>query len=254
MYSSRDLLCRAHGNESDCRNCVAKHISICSSVDQTGLAELRSVATLSSHKEGQILFDEDQELDRVCIVLEGMIKLYHLLPDGRRQITGFLGPGDILGGIKRHATSHCAAEAITDVKLCGFDRARFFRLLHEQPDLCMNLLIAATDEIEAQHNHATLLGRRRADERLAAFLLLLSHRWPRDDYVDEVVALPMSRADIADHLGQTIESVSRGLRKFKRLGYIQLPKPSLVVLKNIPALCQLAGFEDMPPRNITLGI
>jgi hypothetical protein len=64
----------------------------------------------------------------------------------------------------------------------------------------------------------------------------------------------MSRSDIADHLGQTIESVSRGLRKFKRLGYIQLPKPSLVVLKNIPALCQLAGFEGMPTCNITLGV
>lgn len=207
-----------------------------------------------NHGEGSLLFDEDQVLDRVYIVLEGMIKLYHLLPDGQRQITGFLGPGDILGGIKRHATAHCGAEAITEVKLCGFNRARFLQLLRSQPDLCLRLLIAATDEIEAQHNHATLLGRRRADERLAAFLLLLSHRWPSDDYVDEVVALPMSRADIADHLGQTIESVSRGLRKFKRLGYIHLPKPSLVVLKNIPALCELAGFEDTPTRDITLGI
>ena len=90
-----------------------------------------------NHGEGSLLFDEDQVLDRVYIVLEGMIKLYHLLPDGQRQITGFLGPGDILGGIKRHATAHCGAEAITEVKLCGFNRARFLQLLRSQPDLCL---------------------------------------------------------------------------------------------------------------------
>ncbi len=254
MDSTPQLLCHPRGNHGDCGNCIAKHISICASVDRTGLAELRSISTQSRYLEGQTLFDQDQELGRVSIILEGMVKLYHLLPDGQRQITGFLGPGDILGGIKRHATSHCGAQAVTDVKICGFDRKRFLRLLHEQPDLCMNLLIAATDEIEAQHNHATLLGRRRTDERLAAFLLLLSNRWPHDSFVDEAVVLPMSRSDIADHLGQTIESVSRGMKKLKNLGYIQLPKPSLVILKNIPALCQLAGFEDLPPRNITLGI
>jgi CRP/FNR family transcriptional regulator len=212
------------------------------------------MASHFTYHEGHIIFDEEQAMDRVFIVLEGMIKLYHFLPDGQRQVTGFLGPGDILGGIKRKATAHCGAETITNVKLCGFNRIRFLQLLERQPNLCLSLLIAATDEIEAQHDHVTLLGRRRADERLAAFLLILGHRWPSDGYAEEVVALPMSRTDIADHLGQTIESVSRGLRKFKRLGYIELPKPSLVVLKNIPALCSLAGFEDRPVRNITLGV
>lgn len=254
MDVTPELICHGRKGGGNCGNCIARHISICSHTDQDGLAELKAISAHSTYHEGRVIFDEEQTIDRVFIVLEGMIKLYHILPDGQRQITGFLGPGDLLGGIRRKATSHCGAEAITAVTLCGFDRARFLQLLQRQPDLCLNLLIAATDEIEAQHDHVTLLGRRRADERLAAFLLILSHRWPSDGYVEEVVTLPMSRADIGDYLGQTIESVSRGLRKLKRLGYIELPKPSLVVLKNIPALCNLAGFEDRPTRSITLGV
>lgn len=243
-----------HGAQGDCGNCVARQISICSNVDDSGLAKLRAISSHASFPVGKVIFDQDQRMDRVFIVIKGMIKLYHLLADGQRQITGFLGPGDVLGGIKRHAHSHCAAEAITEVKVCGFERAGLLRLLQEHPDLCLRLLIAATDEIEAQHFHAVLLGRKRASERLAAFILLIGQRWEKDNGGPNVVHLPMSRADIADHLGQTVESVSRGLTQLRTLGYIELPKPSMVILKNIPALYHLSGFEELPEQSVTLGI
>lgn len=248
------MFCQGRTAHGDCGNCVARQISICSNVDDKGLAELRAMSSHATFPEGKVIFDQDQRMDRVFIVVKGMIKLYHLLVDGQRQVTGFLGPGDVLGGIKRHAHSHCAAEAITEVELCGFERADLLRLLQEHPDLCLRLLVAATDEIEAQHFHAVLLGRKRASERLAAFLLLIGQRWKQRGHGLGVVQLPMSRADIADHLGQTVESVSRGLTQLRNLGYIDLPKPSMVILKNIPALCHLAGFEELPEQNVTLGI
>jgi CRP/FNR family transcriptional regulator len=110
-------------------------------------------------------------------------------------------------------------------------------------DLCFSLLITATDEIEAQQDHITLLGRRRVGERLAAFLLVSNHRWPLNGGTHPAVSLPMTRADIADHLGQTVESVSRAFKQLKTLGHIDLPKPNLVILKNVPALYGLAGVR-----------
>jgi CRP/FNR family transcriptional regulator len=201
-----------------------------------------------------LLFEQDARLERVFFILKGMVKLYRLLPDGQRQITGFLGRGDVLGGIKRQAGAHCTAEAITDVRVCAFNRTEFLRFLQDHVDLCFRLLITATDEIEAQQDHITLLGRRRVGERLAAFLLVSNHRWPLNGGINPAVSLPMTRAEIADHLGQTVESVSRAFKQLKTLGYIDLPKPNLVILKNVPALYGLAGFDEMPAQHIALGL
>lgn len=204
--------------------------------------------------KGAFILEQDQPVERVFIVTDGMVKLYRLLADGQRQITGFLGPGDLLGGIKGHGPSGCAAQALTTVEACAFRRPDFLRLVHDYPDLCFSLLIMATDEIEAQHDHLTLLGRKRVEERLAAFLLIASDRWRADDGDGSIVSLPMRRADIADHLGQTAESLSRAFRKLRTLGYIDLPKPNRVILKNLPGLCHLAGFEEIPHRQVSLGL
>jgi CRP/FNR family transcriptional regulator len=254
MDAQPQFWCHSKNTSRNCDNCVARHISICSSVDEKNLEQLQSISSDIRISSGKIIIDQGQPLKSIYIILDGMVKLYQLLPDGRRQITGFLGPGDILGGIKKHSHSHCFAETVTDVKACAFDRASFLGLLEQNPNLILRLLVAATDEIEAQHGHITLLGRQRTAERLAAFLLLCSKRWVGRDGDHTKVPLPMSRADIADHLGQTIESVSRGLRRLERRGYIELPRPSMVILKNIPALCHLAGFEEVPTHEISLGI
>jgi CRP/FNR family transcriptional regulator len=127
--------------------------------------------------KGRVVFEQDSPLDYVFLITGGMVKLFRLLADGGRQVTGFLGPGDLLGGIKRSAGAYCTAQAIVDVTACVFPRAGFLRLLQEYPDLCFSLLITATDEIEAHNDHIILLGHRRVPQRLAAFLLVLGHRW-----------------------------------------------------------------------------
>ena len=119
---------------------------------------------------------QGQTQDQIFIILKGVVRLYQMLPGGRRQVTGFLGPGDLLGGLKRARGAHCTAQAVTDVMACTFSREVFLSFLRDFPDLAVTLLIAATDEIEAQHDHAILLGCRNARERVAALLLLLKHR------------------------------------------------------------------------------
>lgn len=242
------------GPEQNCSRCVAHRISVCSHVGEAGMARLRAMSSSAVFPKGAILFEQDQPLNKVFVLTAGTVKLYRLLPDGQRQITGFLGPGDLLGGIKGQSNTHCTAQAVTEITACAFNRNEFLGFLVEYPDLCFRLLIMATDEIEAQHNHATLLGRRRVDQRLAAFLLQTSQRWPTNANPDGVVLLPMSRADIADHLGQTIESLSRAFSQLREHGYIDMPKPSIAILKNLPALYDLAGFEEIPSQHVSLGL
>jgi CRP/FNR family transcriptional regulator len=205
-------------------------------------------------RKGDVIFKQGDELAYVYVLTQGLVRLYHLTVDAQRQITGFLGPGDILGGIKRSAETYCTAETITDVEACGFDRKGFIEFVHDHPDLCLNLLVAATDEIEAQYVHSILLARKQATRRLAAFLLIMARRWQSPGEDARTVRIPMGRADIADHLGLTIETVSRVFGQFKRQGLTELRGPKTVILKNMPALYDLAGFEDFPERHMAMGL
>jgi CRP/FNR family transcriptional regulator len=229
-------------------------MSLCSKLDDKGLARLQGISHTRLFLRDAVLSVQDQVMHELMIVLDGMVKLYQDLEDGRRQVIGFLGPGDLLGSIKRTAGIHCTAEAITDVTACTFERAAFLDLVQAFPDLAFQLLITATDEIEAKHDHVVMLGRQRPQERMATFLLTLQSRWQGSGGPRSEVPIPMSRADIADFLGLTVETVSRTLSRFKSQGLIDMPKPHLAVLRNLPALHELMGFAELPERGAAFGL
>jgi CRP/FNR family transcriptional regulator len=226
-----------HDFRPDCKACKAGRMSLCSKIDDKGLARLQEISHSRLFLRDTILSVQDQVMDELMILLDGMVKLYQDLEDGRRQVIGFLGPGDLLGSIKRTAGTHCTAEAITDVTACTFERAAFLDLVQAFPDLAFQLLITATDEIEAKH-----------------FLLTLQSRWQGSGGPRSEVPIPMSRADIADFLGLTVETVSRTLSRFKSQGLIDLPEPHLAVLRNLPALHELMGFAELPERGAAFGL
>ncbi len=247
-------LAQTHTLRPDCRACKAGRLSLCSKVDDQGLKRLQAMSRTALFLKDSFLCRQDEEMDDVFVITDGMVKLYHLLPDGRRQITGFLGPGDLLGGLKRGAPIHCTAEAISDVTTCAFDRVSFLKSLRDWPELAFEMLIKATDEIEAQHDHIILLGRKRPQERLATFLLVLQHRFHAGNGDGTEVHIPMQRADIADYLGLTVETVSRTFTRFKTLGFIEMLDAHLVVLSNLAALYDLSGFTELPVRSVAIGL
>jgi CRP/FNR family transcriptional regulator len=214
----------------DCYHCLASNRFFCSQLDSADFEELRAMAVGVCFRRGEVIFEQDEDLAHIFVITRGLVRLYRLTSDGQRQITGFLGSGDLLGGIKRNAGAYCTAEAITEMEACGFDRKSFVPFLHDHPDLCLAFLVAATDEIEAQYVH---------------------HSVEEDGHT---VHIPMARADIADHLGLTIETVSRVFGQFKRQGLTELRGPKTVILKNMPALYDLAGFEDFPERHMAMGL
>jgi len=202
------------------------------------------MAVSSSLKKapGETLFAEGEKTDSIYEVVHGMLRLYKLLPDGRRQITGFLSAGHLLGFAPEGVNVY-TAEAITEVTLCRYKRAAFERLIDEVPGFARRLLTAASHELRAAQDQMLLLGRKTATERVASFLLLMANQQESDD-TDEV-DVPMTRSDIADHLGLTIETVSRTLTKLKQDELIALPMPTRIEILDRDQLEELAAGESV---------
>jgi CRP/FNR family transcriptional regulator len=188
---------------------------------------------------GEVFRHEGDPPDYLFNITSGAVKLFKLLPDGRRQIVGFLTVGDFVG-FGRADAAPASAEAITPVRLCRFERSRFRALLDAHPALERCLLAVASDEIAAAQEHMMLLGRLTAEERVGRFLLARAVSSQRMGSSDQGFELPMTRGDIADYLGLTTETVSRVFTRLRQKGLIKYGAPKRVVLRNRGALAALA--------------
>jgi CRP/FNR family transcriptional regulator len=194
--------------------------AICRGLARQAASRIMAVSALHKGKPGETLFTEGDDAEGIYEVVSGMLRLYKLLPDGRRQITGFLSAGQVLG-LAPEGTHIYSAEAITPVTLCRYARRSLDRLIDEVPGLARRLLAVTSHELRAAQDQMLLLGRKAAGEKVASFLLLMADQQGTEDRV----SVPMSRSDIADYLGLTTETVSRTFTKLKQEGFIALPTP-----------------------------
>jgi CRP/FNR family transcriptional regulator, anaerobic regulatory protein len=203
-----------HGRAA-CADCKVRLLSVCAALNEQELAELESLSHSCCFAPRAALFSQEQPADAVFNVTEGMVRLYKLLPDGRRQIVGFALPGDFLGLalLDRYGVS---AEAVTETRACRFPRKAFAEYVDEKPHLLRRLHEFAGHELSLAQDQMVLLGRRSAEERIAAFLVGLRERLARIGQSSVTLSLPMSRQDIADFLGLTIETVSRTFTKLAK--------------------------------------
>jgi CRP/FNR family transcriptional regulator, anaerobic regulatory protein len=167
------------------------------------------------HRPDSLLFQEGDEAETCYRVLSGTVRLYRLLQDGRRHIVGFAVAGRFFAWDDEDRYSF-AAETVSEVVIVRYPRAQLDALVVAQPELAWRLLALARKELGAARAHALMLGRKTATERLATFLLGLAAEEPRDGTGASHIELPMGRADIADHLGLTTETVSRCLSHLRR--------------------------------------
>lgn len=175
------------------------------------------------------MFAQDELTTSFCNLLEGVMRLYKLLPDGRRQILAFALPGDFVGlaASPRHGFS---ADAIGPVTVCRFSRTSFARFTENRPPLLRRINEFAVRELSQAQDQMVLLGRRSAEEKVAIFLIGWRDRLAQPGAPTKTVPLPMSRQDIADFLGLTIETVSRTLTKLERDGVIEIMPGSVCLL------------------------
>jgi CRP/FNR family transcriptional regulator, anaerobic regulatory protein len=222
-----------------CLRCGARSLSVCSAVDDARLGRIAALAVPETIAPGRGFIAEGEPANDFFNVTAGTARLFKLLPDGRRQITGFASVGDFLG-LAAAAEYAFSAEAIDAVRCCRFSRPRLILLLAEFPALEDRLLQVAAHELTAAQEQMLLLGRKSARERVASFLLARA-RQPSSGGVARGVRLPMSRADIADYLGLTLETVSRTLTTLRAARLIAIPRAGEITILDAGRLHSIAG-------------
>lgn len=234
---------RGAGAAEPCDGCDVRGMAVCSGLKPVELERLEAIKSTVRFRAGDICVQEGDAAAYLFNVTSGTIKVYKLLADGRRQITGFLFAGDFLG-LTLNDTYAYSAEAVTNVALCRFQRARFEALLTEFPQLEKRLLGVASSELAAAQDQMLLLGRKTAREKVASFLLQLQRRTSQLGESSGEVELPMSRTDIADYLGLTTETVSRTITQLKSAGIVRLHGQGRIALARHETLRQMAeGFD-----------
>jgi CRP/FNR family transcriptional regulator len=199
------------------------------------LAALDRVGTVMLLRRHDTLFYEGDAAECCYKVVAGTLRSCRLLADGRRHINEFLMPGDYVA-LEAGDTYGFTAEAVSDVTLMRYPRAAVERLMQQQPLLGKCLLGLVCGELCAAQERMLLLGRMSAVERLASFLLMMLARGGGEDRV----ALPMTRSDIADFLGLTMETVSRTLGQLKSEGVIGMRGAGDIIVPDRGALEDLA--------------
>jgi len=191
-------------------------------------------ATMSYPRNTEI-FGDKEPADYVYKVISGSVRTYKILSDGRRQIGGFYLPGDIFG--LQFADEHTfSAEAITDAKVLVVKRTALTALAGRDAAIGRELFALTGRELRRVQERILLLVKS-AQERVASFLLEMAERAAGGN----IVELPMSRQDIADYLGLTIETVSRTLTCLESVAAIEVPTSRRIVLRNRSALNRLNG-------------
>jgi CRP/FNR family nitrogen fixation transcriptional regulator len=195
------------------------------------LVALEQIGTRRSFANGEQIYSEGDTADFWCRVVSGTVRICKLLADGRRHIAEFCFAGDYFGlppaGIRAFS-----AEAVGDVVLIRYPQRAADRLIDENPRLARRLCEKTLNDLAHAQSRMLLLSRMTASERVASFLLELAER--RDS--PRALDIPMSRYDIADYLGLTMETVCRTLSAFKREGMIALPTPQRIELRDREAL------------------
>ncbi|WP_082733985.1 Crp/Fnr family transcriptional regulator [Polycladidibacter hongkongensis] len=230
-------------SEDVCINDLAKLRSVGRETWEAGLGQSRR-HRINAH---EVLFYEGDTAERLYEVVSGVIMLYKLLPDGRRQVVYIVREGDMLG-FSRHSEYDCTAEALTDTELVVIEAREAEASAQMQSHINKCLLL----QMENLHEHTVLLGRKSALERVSTFLMsLVPNRGgngcegPAEEGRPDTrtVVLSMTRQEIADYLGLTIETVSRVVSQLKKRGLIKVEKQDSIHIANICGICQLTGIH-----------
>lgn len=193
-------------------------------------------------RAGSYLYFEGDEVEWLFQVKSGVLRLTRMLEDGRRQVIAFGYPGDIVG-FPSNGRNHTDCDALTDTCLQPFRRS-VLENGEGAPELHQQLLQAALNEISAMQDHFMMLGRKSAIEKVASFLGVLAQRVGVEHNGSVQFELPMRRADVADFLGVTTETVCRTLTQMRKSGVIAVENIHTIVIRRQDALWALSKGGD----------
>jgi len=227
---------------ANCKTCNARTYGICRALKTSELLRLSASTRRRKIQHGDtIVFEEDEVVDYANIV-EGAVKLTKILKDGRQQIVGLQFAPEFIGKpFSEHST--VSVEAATDVEICVFPKAEFERMLQQEPGFEHRLLEQTLTQLDDARSWMVTLGRKTAQEKVASFLVLLANNLGRLQSTGSNLVsftLPLKRADIADFLGLTIETVSRQMTRLRKEQLIDIQRNLDVTVLDMPRLKNLA--------------
>jgi len=189
--------------------------------------------------KGSTLLHEEDDVKHVYEIVSGTVKTSKLLTDGRRQIIGFFGAGDIIGLPVEFAAFY-SVEAVTQATILCYPITQLHTVMGQSHDLRKFVFGHIHSELEKHIEHMISLGRKRPKERIASFLLDFHNKRVEMGFKDQVIELPMSRVDISDYMGLTQETVCRVLSFFKRRAIITSRNSHEITILDLPSLERMA--------------
>ncbi|MGE8942202.1 helix-turn-helix domain-containing protein [Leptospira interrogans] len=205
------------------------------------LDECLERAALRRIEAKEFLFADGDQVSHLYRIETGTV-MFKVLADGRRQVMGFAFPGDLIGlGVEGEHVMN--AQAVKATRLRSLPLTMLRQATANNPALCLKLYEALSRELAATRDLMLTTGQRSAMERLTGFLLALSRRNARNGLDAARFDLPMTRTDIGDFLGLTIETVSRTFTKLKKMGLIELPRCNEVKLLEVDQIERMANGE-----------
>ncbi len=216
-------------------------------------SDMMTRTTLTSHiRRSQLkgieakdhVFVEGDQKSHVYQVETGAVCLYTVLPDGRRHVIDFAFGGDIVN-LGAGPIEVYNAQALIPTRVRCLPQTSLRRLAEREPEMAIRIYEAIAEELSSTRAHLVSVARHSATERVVTFLLSMSRRNRFHDRDPQTIDLPMSRGDIADYLGLTIETVSRTFSKLKAAGLIEIDQCTSLRLVDIAALKAIADGEAL---------
>jgi CRP/FNR family transcriptional regulator, anaerobic regulatory protein len=226
-----------------CVHCHVRSHGICAALTAEELTQMAGHTRHTHHDAGEALAMESDEVTGYANVIEGVVKLSRVLCDGRQQLVGLQFASDLMGRLYS-SESPLTAEAASEVELCRMPKQVLEALVGTSTELKQRLLDQSLQDLDDAREWMVTLGRKTASERVASLLLLFAaRRVGRDKPLQGSVTfdLPLIRADMADFLGLTIETVSRQITKLRNDGIIEITHHRHVVIPEIERLRRRAG-------------
>ncbi len=229
-----------------CGDCPIRHRAVCARCETDELARLEQIKYYRSFQAGQTIIWSGDRMEFVGSVVTGIATLTQTMEDGRRQMVGLLLPSDFVGRPGRAAAAFDVT-ATTDVVMCCFRKKPFEDMMAATPHIAQRLLEMTLDDLDAAREWMLLLGRKTAREKIASLIAIIARREAglqvRQRKGMLSVDLPLTREEMADYLGLTLETVSRQMSALKKDGVITLEGNRLVRIPDLDRLLEEAGDD-----------
>ena len=236
-----------HAGHQDCGDCPIRHRAVCARCESDELSRLEQIKYYRSYQAGQSIVWSGDRMDFVASVVSGIATLTQTMEDGRRQMVGLLLPSDFVGRPGRPIAASDVT-ATTDVVMCCFRKKPFEEMMVQTPHLAQRLLEMTLDELDSAREWMLLLGRKTAREKIASLISIIARRDAalhlRHAKGALNVDLPLTREEMADYLGLTLETVSRQISALKRDGVIHLEGKRRIVIPDFDRLQEEAGDDS----------